>query len=52
MFNSLFNLAGDALKIVAAPVEIAADLARVVTKPVADIADDVVDSVKDLTDDA
>ena len=49
MFKSLLNLTGDLVKIATAPVEVAADLARVVTKPVADVAEDVVDEVKAAT---
>lgn len=54
MFKSIFDLAGDVAKIVVAPVEIAVDLTRVVTKPLADIAEgateEVKAAVKDLTE--
>ena len=50
----MFGILEDLVKIAAAPVKIAADLTRVVTKPVADVADFVAketkDFVKDLTD--
>ncbi len=56
MLRSLFGVVTDIAKIVTAPAEIALDLTRTVTKPVADLADDVVEDVKglaqDLTDDA
>lgn len=51
MLKSLTNLAGDVVKVVAAPVEIAADLARVVTKPAADVADELKTEVKALSGD-
>ncbi len=51
MFKSLFGVVGDVVKIAVAPVEIAAGLTRVVTKPVADLAEDAVDGVRDAIDD-
>ncbi len=51
MFKSLINLTVDAAKIVTAPVEIAADLARTITKPTADAAQEVVNAVKETTTD-
>ena len=51
MFKSLFGIVEDAVKIVSAPIEIAADLTRVVTKPVADIAQAAAEEVKDATND-
>ena len=56
MLRSLFGVVTDIAKIITAPVEIGLDLTRTVTKPVAEAAEDVVESVKgaaeDLTDDA
>jgi len=49
MFDSLLKLTGDVVKIAVAPVEIAVDTARVVTKPVADVAEEIVKGVKDVT---
>ena len=51
MFRSLAGLVGDVVKIAAAPIEITADLTRVVTKPVADAAEEVRDAVKGATAD-
>ena len=51
MLRSLFGVVTDITKIIAAPVEIAADLARTVTKPVADLPEDLVEDVKDLSQD-
>lgn len=51
MFNSLFNLAKDVCVVAAAPVEVVADLARVVTKPAADAAQEVATAVKEVTQD-
>lgn len=47
MFGSIFGLVGDVAKITIAPVELTASVARAVTKPVADIIEEV---VKDITD--
>lgn len=47
----MFGLVGDLFKVVAAPVVIAADLARVVTKPVADLAEEVVREVSSAVKD-
>ena len=46
----IFDLVGDLAKIVIAPVEIAANVTRVVTKPVADLAKELAEETKDLTD--
>ncbi len=51
MFKSIFNLAEDVARVVTAPVEILSDIAQVVTKPSADLAQDIVDEVKGLIDD-
>lgn len=47
MFDSLFGTIANVARVVTAPVEIAADIAEAVTKPIADLAQDVVDTVKD-----
>lgn len=49
MLGSLFNLGKDLVEIVIAPVEIAVDATRVVTKPLADAAKEASTMVKDLT---
>lgn len=46
MFGSLFGVAIDLVKIAAAPVEIALDVTRAVTKPVADVAQEAVKEIK------
>lgn len=46
MFNSLFGLAADLTKIVVAPVAIAVDVARIATKPGAELAGELVEEVK------
>lgn len=55
MFDSIFNVVKDVSRVVTAPVEIGADLASALTKPVADAAQDCVDgikeTVKDISDD-
>lgn len=45
----MFGLLENLIDIVKAPVEIAADIAQVVTQPIADAANTIVDEVKDLT---
>jgi len=54
MFGSLFGIVGDVVKVAIAPVEIALDVTRTVTKPIADMATDltkeVKDGLKDLTE--
>lgn len=42
----LFDLLGDVVRIATAPIEIAADIATAVTKPVAEVAQDIVDTIK------
>lgn len=49
MLKGLIGIAGDVVKTVTAPVEIATDITRAVTKPVADLAGDLVDEVKRAT---
>ena len=49
MFGSLFGVVSDVAKIAVAPVVIAADVTRAVTKPVADEVTSMVKSIqKDL----
>lgn len=46
----IFNLLGDIVEIAIAPVQIVANVAQVVTKPIAEIAEELVDASKDLID--
>lgn len=48
MFGSLFGIVNDVVKIAVAPVEIAAGVARAVTKPIADVAQELAKDAKDL----
>lgn len=50
MFKSLFGVVSDVAKIAIAPIEIAADVTRAVTKPIADVAEEAVKEIKDMTD--
>jgi len=50
MFGSLLKLTKDVAEIVTAPVEIAIDAARVVTKPTADMVQDAVKDLKEATE--
>lgn len=50
LFDSLIGLGKDVVDIVKAPVEIAVDAARVVTKEVANMANEVVKDVKEEAD--
>lgn len=54
MFKSLFGIVGDVVKVAVAPVEVALDVTRAVTKPIGDMAADltkeVKDGLKDLTE--
>lgn len=54
MFKSLIGLVSDVAKVAVAPVEIAVDVTRAMTKPVADMATEmtkeVKDGLKDLTE--
>lgn len=49
MFKSLIDLGTDVVKTIAAPIEVAADLTRVVTKPAADVAESIRNEVKETT---
>lgn len=47
MLKSLFGLATDVVKIVAAPVEIAANVTReLVTKPIAEMAEEIIEETR------
>jgi len=46
MFGSLAGLVGDTLKIAAAPVSVALDVTRAVTKPMADAVQEIAQEVK------
>jgi hypothetical protein len=50
MFGSLFDLATNVVKVVAAPVEIITDIVSVPVKIAADAATEVVKEVKSLKD--
>ena len=50
MLGSLFGLATDLIKIVATPVVIASDVARAVTEPVAEVAEEITDSIREALD--
>lgn len=49
MFGTLFDLATDVVKVVTAPIEIALDTTRVVTKPMGDLAQEAVSEIKQAT---
>jgi len=49
MFNSLIGLVTDVAKVAVAPVEIAIDVTRCVTKPLADLAGEISEEVKEAT---
>lgn len=49
-FKSLIDVVSDAATIVTAPVEVALDLTAVVTKPLADGARVMTQTVKDVTE--
>ena len=51
MFGSLGKLVGDVVDVVTAPVEVALDVTRLVTKPIADAAQTVAKEVKEITTD-
>lgn len=46
MFKSLVNLTKDVVDIATAPIEIALDVTRGITKPIAEEAKEVVDDIK------
>ena len=47
MIKSLFGLVEDVTTIVTAPIKIGLDVTRKVTKPIADLANETVKSIKD-----
>ena len=49
MFKSLVGIVSDVVTVAVAPIEIAADLTRVVTKPMAEAAKEIADDVKEAT---
>ncbi|QDP49872.1 hypothetical protein [uncultured Marinobacter sp.] len=49
MLGSILGIVEDVAKIAIAPVKIAADMTRTVTKPMADAAVDAADSVEEAT---
>ncbi len=51
MFGDLLKLGKDVVDIASAPVEIAVDVTRAVTKPVADLAQEAAKEIKDATRD-
>lgn len=48
-FDDIAGLVGDVVKVAAAPVQVVASVARAVTKPIAEVAEVIVEEVKDLT---
>tara|TARA_Y100000815_G_scaffold269422_1_gene292134 strand:- start:72 stop:269 length:198 start_codon:yes stop_codon:yes gene_type:complete len=51
IFKSLAGVADDVLKTALAPVEVAADMTRIVTKPIADAAEQITEDVKEASKD-
>ena len=49
LLGSVLEVTESVVKIALAPVEIAADITKAVVKPIAGVAEDVVDSIKDIT---
>lgn len=49
LFDSLIDLAVDTTRIVTAPVEVVVDVAAAAIKPIADGAQSIVDSAKEIT---
>lgn len=47
MLKSLFNIVGDVARVVTAPVEMIVDVAAAITKPIAEVTQDIVDSFKE-----
>lgn len=47
LFDDVIGVASDAAKIAVAPIAIAATVTRAATKPIADVAKDVVDDVRE-----
>lgn len=49
LLDSCLDLVSDAAKVVVAPIEVVIDVADAIVKPIAEVAQDVVEEVKDLT---
>ncbi len=49
LLGSAFDLATNVVKVVAAPVEVVVDLANAAVKPIAEVAEELVQEVKDLS---
>ena len=49
MFKSLIGIVSDVVTVAVTPIEIAADLTRAVTKPMAETAKEIADDVKEAT---
>lgn len=49
MFDNLINIVSDVAKVVVAPVEISLDLTSTITKPIAELAEDLVQEIKEAT---
>ena len=47
LLKSVVDLGSDVVKVAVAPVEIAVDVTKAVIKPVAEVATDIVEEVKD-----
>jgi hypothetical protein len=50
MLKNLFGLGGDLVKLAVVPVEVAAGVARQATKPISDLAEDVIEEIADSDD--
>lgn len=46
----IFDLLTDVVKIAIAPVEIVANVAQVITKPIVEVAEEIVEATSDLID--
>ncbi len=49
MFGSLLDLTTNMTKIALAPVKVVVDVSVAVTQPLADVAEEIVDDVKEIT---
>lgn len=50
LFDSLVELTTNTVKVVAAPVEVVAELANAAVKPIAEAAEEIVEDVKSIKD--
>lgn len=50
LLTDLADVAGDVARVVVAPVEVAATIAKAATKPLADAAAEVVQTVRDVVE--